>query len=151
MTSAVRLMRLAKAEWMCPSCGWRGKFKSEHPARRRQGICVRPGDRPKIGDCNTRPVYFQSQIELRVAADLVLLQKAEKISNLSFHPRFQLKVGTRKVATYVADMSYIEDGKWIIVDVKPKGGYKTELAKLKIKLFEACYASKDYKVTIVER
>lgn len=50
-----------------------------------------------------------------------------------------------RAITYIADFVYIERGKWIVEDVK---GYKTEVYKIKKKLFDFKY--KDEGITLKE-
>ena len=92
---------------------------------------------------------FDSIKEARRYSELLLLEKAGKISNLQRQVEFELipvqrepdKVGVRggkikgktieHAAKYVADFVYVEDGETVVEDVK---GYRTPEYKLKRKL-----------------
>ena len=86
-------------------------------------------------------IQFDSRLEAKRYTELKLLQKSGKIKELQLQPSFELipsfkKNGkTFRKSTYKADFQYIdtETGKTIVEDVK---GFKTELYKLKKKLFE---------------
>lgn len=76
--------------------------------------------------------------------ELALLLKAGAIEELKLQPKFELlksfkKNGkTHRAITYIADFSYIDKdtGKIVIEDCK---GIKTEVYKLKKKMFEFFY------------
>ena len=87
-------------------------------------------------------IRFASKAEGRRYCELVLLQKAGRISELKLQPRYQLNSeGGGKVATYVADFEYVDafDGRVATEDVK---GVITPTFRLKQKLFEAQYGRK---------
>lgn len=79
-----------------------------------------------------------SKFEAKVCINYLILQKAKEIKNLEFQKRFSLKVNGISVCVYIPDIYYIDnrDNKETVIEVK---GYFTELAKLKVKLFKACY------------
>ena len=91
-------------------------------------------------------IQFDSRLEAKRYTELKLLQKSGKIKELQLQPSFELipsfkKNGkTFRKSTYKADFQYIdtETGKTIVEDVK---GFKTELYKLKKKLFEYKYSN----------
>lgn len=76
--------------------------------------------------------------------ELKLLQKTGKISELKLQPTyllqdsFKIENKTIRAIKYVADFEYIDNktGKVIVEDVK---GYRTDVYKLKKKLFEYKY------------
>ena len=91
-------------------------------------------------------IQFDSKLEAKRYTELKLLQKSGKIKQLQLQPSFEIipsfkKNGkTIRKSTYKADFQYIdtETGETIIEDVK---GFKTELYKLKKKLFEYKYSN----------
>ena len=111
----------ARGAWLCTSC------RAVSPVK---GTFCR---------CGVVPTYFPSQRELNRAVELLLAERAGAITGLKFHPRYELWVNGRKVATYVADASYVEDSLPVVEDTKPVG-FMTPEARLRIDLFEACYA-----------
>ena len=72
------------------------------------------------------------------------MQDAGLIRNLELQKKFVLQSSfklngkTRQKIVYIADFYYfdIKNGKWVVVDVK---GFKTEVYKIKKKLFEYKY------------
>lgn len=81
---------------------------------------------------------FASAKERDRYVELKLMQRKGLIADLKLQPRFPLTVAGLKVCTYVADFQY-EDrdtGATIVEDVK---GYKTDVYKLKAKLFRAVH------------
>lgn len=82
-------------------------------------------------------VVFASKREMQRYAELKMLTRAGTILDLELQPRFPLVVNGAKVCTYVADFRYRSlDAKTVIEDVK---GMRTEVYRLKAKLFQACY------------
>jgi len=84
-------------------------------------------------------ITFASAREAKRYAELKLLVRGGVIKDLTLQPRFTLQESfkdargeTHRKIEYVADFSYVEDGKVIVEDVK---GMKTDLFKLKLKLF----------------
>lgn len=106
---------------------------------------------PTCGAPEGNRQYMASKAELKRAAELILAQRAGQIRNLKLQPRFDLVVDGIKVTTYIADFQYVENGKTIIVDVKPDGDFMDGVAKLKIALFNALYAKHGLSVTINRR
>ena len=87
-------------------------------------------------------ITFDSKKEAKRYTELKLLERAGKITGLELQPEFELQPAFdkdgkhyRKI-TYKADFHYIEDGQNIVEDVK---GYRTDVYKLKKKLFEYKY------------
>lgn len=87
-------------------------------------------------------IEFDSRKEADRYCILHLLEKAGKISNLVIQPKYELQPSYRKNGKairkieYIADFEYMENGQLVIEDVK---GYKTDVYKLKKKLFEYKY------------
>jgi hypothetical protein len=82
-------------------------------------------------------INFASKKEAARYGELKLLQGVGEITDLKLQPRYPLKVNGKLVCTYVADFEY-QDGPLSVVveDVK---GHKTEVYKIKAKLFEALH------------
>lgn len=92
-------------------------------------------------------ITFDSKKEARRYQELKLLERAGVIKDLSLQPNFLLqekfkyREKTERKIEYIADFQYyvIKDKKWVIEDVK---GYKTDVYKLKRKLFLKRYGDK---------
>lgn len=99
-------------------------------------------------------ISFDSRLEAKRYRELRLLERAGIIKDLQLQPAFELipsfkKNGkTYRKTEYKADFSYFDNelGKVIVEDTK---GFKTEVYKLKRKLFEYIY--KDLEIKEVER
>lgn len=81
-------------------------------------------------------INFHSRKEGARYEELKLLVKAGAINDLELQPRYPLVVNGVKIATYVGDFRYTEDGEQIIEDTK---GFETREYKLKKKLMLALY------------
>lgn len=87
-------------------------------------------------------IRFDSKREATRYSQLKLLERAGLITDLVLQPRFELipkyEINGRKIrkTEYVADFQYVENAEIIIEDVK---GMKTEVYKIKKKLFEFKY------------
>jgi len=79
---------------------------------------------------------FDSKKEARRYRELLLLQRAGKISGLRCQVSFTLVVNEVHICRYIADFVYFEDGKKIVEDVK---GFLTKEYKLKRKLMKAVH------------
>lgn len=92
---------------------------------------------------------FDSIAESKRYKELVLLERAGKITELQLQPKFLLQESFRKNGKtfrkieYIADFQYEENGKIIVEDVK---GKETEVFKLKRKLFEKKYPALELKI-----
>jgi hypothetical protein len=85
-----------------------------------------------------------SKAEAARWGELRLLEQGGVISDLRFHPRYQLPGGI----TYEADSSYTEDGRQVVEDVKG-GKVRTGVFRLKWRLMAETYPDVDLR--IVER
>ncbi len=91
---------------------------------------------------NRKTVYegitFDSQKEARRYRELRLLQKVGQIAELKLQvPYILIPAGNgERAVKYIADFTYIENGKQIVEDVK---GYKTRDYILKRKMFKYLY------------
>jgi hypothetical protein len=90
-------------------------------------------------------ITFASKAEAERYSQLKLLQQARAIRGLGLQPRFGL-VGAsgRKVAAYVADFIYIQNGRTVVEDVK---GFETPTFRLKAKLFLEQYRDHELRIT----
>jgi len=91
---------------------------------------------PSCGSKNRQ--YFPSDTELKRGASLMLQRDMGEITGLRFQPRYKLEVNGKEIAEYRADAEYYRGGMKIIEDSKPPN-YMDDLAKIKIRLFEALY------------
>jgi hypothetical protein len=81
---------------------------------------------------------FDSKAESRRHSDLILQQRAGQISDLRLQVPFDLSVNGQKIAKYVADFTYVEDGILVVEDVKSKATI-TPAYRLKKKLMKALH------------
>lgn len=79
---------------------------------------------------------FDSKREHQRFHILRLMEKAGEISGLQRQVPFKLTVQGHLIATYVADFTYTEKGKFVINDAK---GFATPEYKLKKKLMKAIF------------
>ena len=92
-------------------------------------------------------IKFDSKKEARRYKELKLLEKAGEIKDLQLQPRFTLQEKfkyqgkTERKIEYIADFQYedIRTGQMIVEDTK---GYRTDVYKLKRKLFLKRYSEK---------
>ena len=91
-------------------------------------------------------IQFDSKKEANRYCELNLLESAGEIKNLQLQPRFILQESfkyqgkTERKIEYVADFMYEEkDGQVVVEDTK---GYRTDVYKLKRKLFLKKYGDK---------
>lgn len=95
---------------------------------------------------------FDSQAEYRRYCELKLMEQAGEIVELRVHERWELlaafrrKDGTwQRAITYEDDFDYIETatGQFVVEDVK---GARTQVFRLKEKLFRANYPDFDFRI-----
>lgn len=92
-------------------------------------------------------IRFHSKKEANRYAELKLLQQAGHITDLKLQPKYELIpsfiLNGKKIRAihYIADFEYVEKttGETIVEDVKPSKNFKTDVYKLKKKLFEYQY------------
>ena len=93
-------------------------------------------------------ILFDSKLEANRYWELSILQRAGKIKNLKLQPEYELQPAFRKNGkafkriSYIADFEYQQDGKTIVEDTK---GFRTEVFRLKEKLFEYKYPNLEIK------
>ena len=89
-------------------------------------------------------ITFDSQKEAKRYFELKLLLRAGKIKDLTLQPEYLLQDSfvlndkTHRAIKYVSDFRYLQNGVIIVEDVK---GFKTEIYKMKKKLFLFRYGS----------
>ena len=91
-------------------------------------------------------ITHQSKAEARRCTELHTLQAGGLISDLQAHPqpRRRLVVNGVKIADYMPDFEYLEEGTQIIEDVK---GVSTGVYKLKRRLVEALWPECEFRET----
>ena len=82
-------------------------------------------------------ILFDSKREAARYMQLMLLERAGKISHLELQPVYECIVNGKKICSYKADFRYFTKNGNIVEDVK---GYITPMFKLKKKLVEAIYS-----------
>jgi len=116
---------------------------------------VWPGDRRS--KYNNRKVEadgytFDSQAEYRRYCELKLMERAGEIVELRVHERWELLAAFRRkdgiwqrAITYEDDFDYVEvaTGAFVVEDVK---GARTQVFRLKEKLFRANYPDFDFRI-----
>lgn len=105
----------------CPTCGlsWSAKFFD---------VCGR--------GCDPNYVRFDSGREYQHFRELKQREGLRDISDLQLHPKYPIKIAGHHICNYVADFSYLENGKRVVVDAK---GAKTAVYRLKRKLMQAVH------------
>lgn len=88
-------------------------------------------------------LVFHSKLEAKRWGELQLLQRAGIISDLQRQVVFPLEVNGERVCKYIADFTYLEDGKYVVADAK---GFLTPEFRLKAKLFKAIHG---YEITLL--
>jgi hypothetical protein len=95
-------------------------------------------------------VRFASKAEAKRDAELLLLQRADKISNLKRQPRYPLVVNGVKVCTYVGDWEYVEKeqpGGPTQTICEDRKGVKTPAFKIKWALAKALFPEIEWRLT----
>ena len=81
-------------------------------------------------------VKFHSRGEARRYRELLLLKASGEIQNLNLQTKFPLEVNGKRVAYYIADFTYDENGYQVIEDFK---GVSTAIFRLKWKILQAMF------------
>lgn len=89
-------------------------------------------------------VRFASKAEAKRDAELILLEKAGKISFLHRQRKFDIVINGKKICRYVADWAYVENHKAVVEDKK---GVQTPAFKIKWKLCQALYPEVEWRLT----
>ena len=95
-------------------------------------------------------IEFDSRLEAKEYQELKLLERAGLIKDLRMQIKFELQPKYKKnnktirAINYVADFVYfdVEKGKTIVIDTK---GFRTDVFKLKKKIFEYVYPDLEIK------
>jgi len=120
---------------------WPGWENFDPSAPRRQAGGAEPKKRePRVKGARPTEVdghLFPSQHEADRYRELRALEQAGAIEDLRLQFRLPLEVQGVLIAHYVADFTYRENGHLVVQDAK---GFRTEVYRLKRKLFEALYA-----------
>ena len=105
------------------------------------------GNKKVIRVVNGSDVVFDSMKEARRFDELYILAAYGKISHLIIQPSFLLMKSqkhngvTYRSTSYVADFSYMKDGKKIVEDVKSNHTRKLATYRVKIKWFLSLYGN----------
>lgn len=83
--------------------------------------------------CQINGIKFHSKAEAKRYLDLSLLQSVGEISDLKLQVPFQITINNQKLCKYIADFTYMKDGKLIVEDKK---GVRTATFNLKKKLMK---------------
>lgn len=106
-------------------------------------IVLRKKRRHKYGAKRTEVdgIKFDSKKEAIRYRELKLMMYVGEIDDLKIHPRYPLIVNGTKICDYIADFEYIRDygRQKVVEDTK---GVKTDVYRLKKKLFELLYGIK---------
>lgn len=84
-------------------------------------------------------IKFQSTKEGARYGELLLLERNLIIHDLQRQVPFQIKVNGVKVCRYIADFTYMQDGKLQVEDVKSEHTKKLPVYRLKKKLMQAVH------------
>lgn len=88
-------------------------------------------------------VWYASTAECKRYHELMLLERAGKISALKRQATIPLIVEGKKICSYIADAIYIEDSKIVVEDVK---GMETQTFKLKWALAKALFPDYEFRI-----
>lgn len=83
------------------------------------------------------PIIYDSRKEAKIGQQLQYRQVAGEISNLKRQVPFRFELNGILICKYLADFTYIENGKYIVVDVKSKFTAKLPVYVLKRKMMKA--------------
>jgi hypothetical protein len=82
-------------------------------------------------------ILFASKREMIRYSELKMLVRSGIISKLELQPKFPIVLNGTHVCNYISDFRYLDQqGNTIVEDSK---GMRTEIYRLKAKLFHACY------------
>jgi len=95
-------------------------------------------------------VVFGSKAEMERGAELMMLLRAGKINQITWHPKFDVEFHGEHLCTYTADSSYLDvsTDKRVIEEVKSKITRQDQYYRLRRKAAEIYH---DMKVTEVVR
>lgn len=81
-------------------------------------------------------IKFASKHEAKVYAELKLRERLGEISALTLQVPYEIAINGVKCFKYIADFTFIENGKTVVVDAK---GMRTPVYALKRKCVQAAY------------
>lgn len=112
----------------------------------RQGVCI-VTRRNKFNAVRVEAdgLTFDSKREHARYQELKLLERSKLISDLVVHPKFTLRCGDDMICNMIPDFEYIENGNWIIEDVKSEATI-TPSFRIKMKLFHANFPSAQFRI-----
>lgn len=88
-------------------------------------------------------IEFMSKREAIYYSELKLLERGRVISGLELQPKFPIILSNQKICDVIADFSFHEGEKHIVVDVK---GFWTDVSRLKWKLAQALYPQYEWRI-----
>lgn len=88
-------------------------------------------------------ISFMSKREADYYSALKMLMAAGQIADLKLQPRFPIGLDGHKICVVIADFSYWEKDRFIVIDVK---GCWTPVSRLKWKLAQAFYPGYDWRI-----
>ena len=88
---------------------------------------------------NKKTSGYDSKKEFFRSLVLKQMLKDGEISDLKEQERFRFEVNGKLICSYVSDFSYIENGKYIVEDVKSKITAKAPVYRIKNKMMKAFY------------
>lgn len=92
----------------------------------------------------TKDGKFDSLAELARWDELKLYERAGQIARLKRQVPYTLAINSVPICKYIVDFEYaIADNKICVEDVK---GYFTDVSRLKVKMFRACYPTIELKI-----
>ena len=100
------------------------------------GKCANESKPSKYGNKKTEidGKVFDSQGEGNRYFQLRILQRAGHIKDLKCQVKFELEINGVKICNYIADFTYLEDGRYVVEDFK---GMRTQVYKIKKRLMYA--------------
>lgn len=101
----------------------------------------KPKKRSKYGNRKIEfdGVVFASKKECARYIHLRVLERSGLITELKCQVKFDLTAAGEKIAAYIADFTYQQDGKLVVEDVKSKITRKLPVYRLKKKLMRAVH------------
>jgi len=105
------------------------------------GQSTRPSRKYRNEPTSEDGYQFASRLEVRRYFELKTMAAAKLISELKVHPEFALHSPDpngipRRVCAYIADFSYVRDGKLILEDAKSAPTRQTAIYRLKKRMVE---------------
>lgn len=102
---------------------------------------IRDQKKPKFGNVKTEidGIIFDSAKEAKRYIQLRYRKMVGEITELELQREFKLEVNGEKVASYFADFCYIENGVFVVEDVKSSHTRKLPVYRLKKKLMKSIW------------